>query len=267
VAALVGLVASTTIASFQAERHRVVASLRAAAQVSADKVAEQNRQTLEYMAAYGHLYTFTSGGTPICSQGAPGLDGMASRADWQSALTQGKPIMSGPRRDPATGKVVTVLAVPVRSPDGRAGAMVAVFFSSALPIDVPGDLPRATGVLQLASGRGLVVGASADAAPLIGRPTSGSGLERPVPDAGATVTGFDHGARFAVEVTASDGTHIAVMVPPAVVTAGAWQQLRRNLGLGAVLAVLLAGLGLLPQRRLARPMRRITSAIRAAVRL
>ena len=119
VAALVGLVASTTIASFHAERHRVAASLRAAVQVSADKVAEQNRQTLEYMAplaaqpavaaldpsrcdsafgglgsmlaAYGHLYTFTAAGARICSQGAPGLDEMLSPADWQSALAQGTP--------------------------------------------------------------------------------------------------------------------------------------------------------------------------------
>ena len=173
-------------------------------------------------------------------------------------------MMSAPRLDPASRKVATVLAVPVHSPDGRNGAMVAVFFSSALPIDVPGDLPKETSLIELGSGRDLVVGASANAAALVGHPTAGTGLDRPLAASGATVKGFDHAARFTVEVTASDGTHLVVMVPPAVVSAGAWQQLRRNLVLGALLAVLLAGLGLLLHRRLARPMRRITSAIRAA---
>jgi|GEM_PF-5722734 len=293
VAALVGLVASTTIASFNAERHRIAASLRAAAQVAADKVAEGDRQTLGVMvplasqpgvaaldpsrcenalgglasllSTYGHIHTFTADGAPVCSWNPPGVEGTLAPADWQSpALAQGQPTMSAPHRDPVSGKVATIAAVPVHSPDGRTGALVLVFFSDATPIGVPGDLPNGASVVELDSGRDLVVGASANAAPLIGRPTTGTGLDTPTAASGATVTGFDHAPRFAVEVTATDGTHMAVMVPPGVVTAGAWQQLRRNLGLGALLAVLLAGLGLLLHRRLARPMRRITSAIRAA---
>src|SRR5437764_7460065 len=49
VAALIGLLTSTTVASFHNERHRVAVSLKAAAQVTADNVAAQQRQTLDYI--------------------------------------------------------------------------------------------------------------------------------------------------------------------------------------------------------------------------
>jgi diguanylate cyclase (GGDEF)-like protein len=293
VAALVGLVASTTMASFRSERHRVAVSLGAAAQVATDKVAEQQRQTMEYMvplasqpavaaldpsrcdsafggfasilASYGHIHTFTADGTEICAQGPNGLQGTLRPADWQSpTLAKGQPTQSEPRRDPVSGKLATFIAVPIHGSDGRSGALVMVFFSGSWPIDVPGDLPKGTTVVELNAARDLVIGASTEALPLVGRPTTGTGLDRPLRASGATVAGFDHTPRFAAEVTASDGTHMAVMVPPGVVTAAAWGQLRRNLTLGAVLAVLLAALGLLLHRRLARPMRRLTSAIRAA---
>ena len=293
VAALVGLVASTTVASFHSERHRVAVSLRAAAQVGADKMADQERQTLAYivpmasqpavaaldparcdsafggfasmLAAYGHIHTFTADGTEICSQGPPGMSGTLRPADWQSpALAKGQPVMSEPRRDPVSGKLATFVVVPIHGTAGRDGALVMVFFSSALPIDLPGDLPKGTVMVELNAARDTVIGGTANAAALVGRPTAGTGLDRALRDSGAAVAGFDHTSRFAAEVTASDGTHMVVMVPPSTVTAAAWSQLRRNLLLGIVLAVLLAALGLLLQRRLARPMRRLTSAIRAA---
>jgi len=293
VAALIGLVASTTVASFHAERHRMALSLKAAAQVAADKVAVQQRQTLDFMtplaaqpavasldparceaafsglasmvALYGHIHTFAADGTEICAQGSTDVRGRLRPSDWQTpALAQGQPSLSAPRPDPVTGKLATVMSAPIHAPDGRTGTLVMVFQTSAWPIDAPGDLPKATTVVQLNPARDLVIGATQAAAALVGRPTAGTGLDRALRPSGARVPGFDHTPGFAVEVTAADGSHLVVMVPPATVTAAAWAQLRRNLLLGGVLVVLLGALGLLLQRRLARPMRRLTSAIRDA---
>jgi diguanylate cyclase (GGDEF)-like protein len=293
VAALLGLMVSTTMASFRSERHRVALSLRAAAQMAADKAAESQRQTLEYVvplasqpaltaldparcdqafggfatviAGYGHLHSFNAEGTEVCSLVPKGVQGKLQPADWQSpALAAGQPYVAPPRPDPLTGKMSMVVAAPVRGPDGRQGAMVAVLFSGTFPLDVPGDLPRGAVMLQTGADRQLVVQASAAGAELVGRGTEGTGLDRPVRASGTTIPGFEHQVRFAIEVTGTDGRHVAITVPVSEVTAGAWQQLRRNLSLGGLAAVLLAGLGLVLHRRLARPMRRLTGAIRAA---
>jgi diguanylate cyclase (GGDEF)-like protein len=293
VAVLLGLVASTTMASFRSERHRVALSLRAAAQVAADKAAESERQTLELVvpmaaqpalaaldpsacdqafggfasviAGYGHLHSFTSEGAEVCSLLPKGAQGTLHPADWQSPeLASGRPAVSPPRPDPLTGKLSTFITVPIQGPQGRTGALVAVLFSGSWALELPGDLPGDAVMLQTDADRRLVLQASAKASELVGRNTEGTGLDRPLRETGAKIPGFGDGVRFAVEITGTDGRHMAVTLPPSEVTAGAWQQLRRNLTLGGVAVVLLAALGLLLQRRLARPMRRLTAAIRAA---
>jgi diguanylate cyclase (GGDEF)-like protein len=296
-AALAGLVITTTVASFHSERHRVALSLRAAAQVALDKSAEQDRQTLGYVvplatqpavqaldpnhcdaafggfasviANYGHLHLFDSDGAELCSLLPPGLGvhGSLRPEDWRTpALESGQPYASEPRTDPVSGKVGEVVAAPVHNADGRRGYLVAVLFTGSFEIDVPADLPRQTTMLRLDTARGLVLQASKASAGLVGRATTGSGLDRPLPGSGATVPGFDGARRFAVEVTGPDGGVLVASVPRAAVTSAAWQQLRRTLSFGGLAALLMGALGLLLHRRLARPMRRITTALRDAGR-
>ncbi|HVW32036.1 MAG TPA: EAL domain-containing protein [Acidimicrobiia bacterium] len=293
VAALLALVASTSMASFRTEHHRVAISLRAAAQVADDRLADSRGQTLGYLASmaaqpsvtaldptrcdtafggvaavvasYGHLHLFDGAGTEICSLVPKGLVGSLSAADWQPPPTErNQPWVSSPRPDPLSGRISTVAAIPIHGPAGRAGTLVAVVFTGSWPITVPGDVPRQTTMVALDAGRTVVLQASDGAGRLVGRSLAGTGLERALPASGSTIAGFDHSARFAVEVTGPDGEHVVALLPAGAVMHAAWGQLGRNLSVGGIGALLLAGLGFLLHRRLARPMRRITAAIRAA---
>jgi diguanylate cyclase (GGDEF)-like protein len=293
VVALGGLVATTTIASFGSERHRVAASVRSGAELAASTLAESQRQTQDFMtpiatqpavqaldpsrcdvafagfgslmAAYGHLHLLSGEGAEICSLAPVGFEG-GPPVDWASLLpADGRPGTGDPTIDPLTGQPSRTIVVPVQGTEGRHGFLLAVIFLSAFEIEVPPSLPKGAIVLEIDAARTRILQASGSASVLAGRDLAGTGLSRAGATRGRTVPWFDGQRRFVVEVAVPRSEHrLVVAVPPHVLTAVAEDQLRQNVALGALATLLLAGLGMLLHRRLARPIRRITSAIRAA---
>jgi len=297
VLALGGLVTTTTVASFNSERGRVAATLRSGAELAAATLSDEQDQTTAFlgpMAAqpavraldpsrcdvafaglasligtFGHMHLLGAEGKEICSLHPVGAGDRHPAVDWAAVLPRdGQPVPDGPIADPLTGQLSRILVMPVQGDGGRTGYLVTVLFLTGLGwsgIDVPASLPKETVILELDSARTVVLQTSDEARTLGGRETSGSDLARPGPARGRMIKWFDGQERFAVEVAVPGSEHfLVVAVPRNVLTAGAQEHLRRNLLLGAVASILLAALGLLLHRRLARPIRRITSAIREA---
>jgi diguanylate cyclase (GGDEF)-like protein len=294
VLALGGLVATTTVASFNSERHRVATALRSGAELAATTHAESQRQTAEFMlpiatqpavqaldpsrcdvafagfgslmSAFGHLHLLDAAGREICSLPPADLPQPVSQVDWAALLTTGgEKTGDHVAADPLTGKQSQLIVVPVQGTEGGSGLLLAVVYLTSFPINVPASLPPGSVVLEIDAARTSVLQVSGEAAALAGRDIVGTGLARSGSAGGRTVSWFDGEKRFVVEVEVPRSDHrLLVAVDPGVLTAGAADQFRRNLVLGVVATLLLAALGLLLHRRLARPMQRITSAIRAA---
>ena len=295
VLALGGLVATTTMASFNSERNRVVSSLRSGAELAAGRIADSERQTLDYMAplveqpsvqaldakscdtafagfasllsGYGHIHLVATDGSEICSLLPEGLRGKLPSQDWAAGLPSGGAgFVEGVRPDPVSGKPSRTLVVPVRGTGERHGFLVMIMYLTSFQLEVPASLPKPAAVVELGAARDQVIQAQGDAQ-LAGRATAGTGLVEPVPVGGRTIVWFDGIRRFVVEVGVPRSSHrLVVAVPGRMLTEGASEQLRRNLAFGTLATLLLASLGLLLHRRLARPIRRITSAIRHAGR-
>jgi diguanylate cyclase (GGDEF)-like protein len=296
VVALGGLVTTTTVASFNSERKRVVSTLRSGAELAAATLSDEEDQTMAFlgpMAAqpaaraldpsrcedvfaglgsliggFGHMHLLGGDGKTICSLPPAGHNGAVPAVNWAAVLSsQAGAAVGTPVPDPLTGKMSRILVVPVQGDGGRTGYLLLVIHLTAAfsGIDVPASLPNDALLVTLDGSRTVVVGSSDVAKDLTGRPTAGTGLAAPGSDGGRTIDWFDGKRRFAVEVAVPDSDqNLVVAVPPDALTAAAKEHLRRNLVLGAVASLLLAGLGLLLHRRLARPMRRITAAIRRA---
>ena len=297
VVALGGLVATTSIATFNSERNRVVTTLRTGAELSAATLTAQQDQTKDFLGpiasqpavraldpsqcdaafaglgsligGFGHMHLLSGEGKEICSLLPSNEAGPLRTVDWAAALAgaAGRPGSGDPTVDPLTGKMSQMLIVPVQGEGGRTGHLLVVIFLSGVgfEINVPASLPKESVLLELDSARKVVLQASRDARDLAGRTTVETGLHQPGSARGRTISWFDGERRFVVEVAVPGSDHhLVVAVPRDVLTASAQEQLRRNLVLGAVASILLAGLGLMLHRRLARPMRRITSAIREA---
>jgi diguanylate cyclase (GGDEF)-like protein len=297
VLALGGLVATTTVASFNSERRRVVTSLRAGAELAVATLSDEQDQTAAFLGpiaaqpavraldparcdaafaglasligTFGHLHLLSAEADEICSLHPVGLGEGHPPVDWAAVLPQpGQAVPDKPTTDPVTGKLSRILVMPVQGDGGRTGYLVTVIFLDGLAwsgIDVPASLPKESVIVELDSARSVVLQTSDEARPLGGRGTAGTGLARPGSARGRLIDWFDGQQRFALEVAVRGSDHhLVVAVPPGVLTGAAQEHLRRNLLLGAVASLLLAALGLLLHRRLARPMRRITSAIRHA---
>ncbi|HEU5449001.1 MAG TPA: EAL domain-containing protein [Acidimicrobiia bacterium] len=296
VLALGGLVATTTVASFSSERNRVVSTLRSGAELAAATLSDEEDQTMAFLGpmasqpaaraldpsgceavfaglgsligGFGHMHLLGADGKAICSLPPAGYAGDMPTLDWAAVLSgHGAGAVGAPVADPLTGKMSRVLVVPVHGDGGRTGYLLLVIHLTAAwsGIDVPASLPKDTLLVTLDGSRAVVVGSSDAGRDLTGRPTDGTGLVLPGSDRGRMINWFDGRRRFALEVSVPETDQkLVVAVPSGALTAGANEQLRRNLVVGAVASLLLAGLGLLLHQRLARPMRRITSAIREA---
>jgi len=296
VVALGGLVATTSVANFNSERNRVVTSLRSGAELSAATLTAQQDQTKDFLGpiasqpavraldpsqceaafaglgsligSFGHMHLLSGEGQEICSLLPANDAGPLRTVDWAAALSgSGRPGSGEPTVDPLTGKMSQMLIVPVQGEGGRTGYLLVVIFLSGLgfEIDVPASLPKESVLLELNSAREVVLQASRDARDLAGQTTVDTGLHQPGSARGRMINWFDGEPRFVVEVPVPGSDHhLVVAVPGKVLTASGQEQLRRNLVLGFVASILLAGLGLMLHRRLARPMRRITAAIREA---
>jgi diguanylate cyclase (GGDEF)-like protein len=291
VVALAALVVTATTASFASQRSRAVAELHALAQQEANGVIDDTDEMVGFMeelgrqpwatnldaagcraffdslaafASSGHIHLLRADGSEVCGLRDPSLPDRppALRQSLAEVLATGKPVSFGLGEDPLSGRLADTTVVPVGD---RAGALVAVMYYGAYDGGtLPAGVDPETRVLLVdpATRRGIVVsGDGLEPSPVLAPMGE---LAAALPAKGVTVTGPDHQELLATSVTVEGSTwRIVAGIPPAVAVAQAWVDLKRILGLGLPAVGLLIGLALLLQRRIGRPVRRLTGALRA----
>jgi diguanylate cyclase (GGDEF)-like protein len=291
IVALAALVVTATTASFASQRSRAVAELQALAQQEANGVIDDTDEMVGFMeelvrqpwatnldaaecrkffgslAAFvssGHIHLLRADGSEVCGLRDPSLPArpLALNPSLAEVLASGKPVSSGLGEDPLSGRLADTTVVPVGD---RAGALVAVMYYGAYGDGkLPAGVDPETRVLLVdpATRRGVVVAGdrlepSAALAPM-------GELAGALPAKGGTVTGPDDQELLATSVNVEGSTwRIVAGIPPAVAVAQARDDLKRILGLGLPAVGLLIALALLLQRRIGRPVRRLTGALRA----
>ena len=287
------LMAMTTSASFQRERERAAAQLHTAVQENvrwADETMPGALEVLESVSmqpgitefdptvcrdvfsglasiqAQGHLHLFRSDGSLVCSLQAPELPvEEIPKGDWfQRVIDTGEPVNGGTAVDLLSGHPAVVVAVPVEGSDGQVGVLAAVLYTGSAPLELPTGASPQMVLIELNAERNLVLGTSAGA-PVRTGPIVDSWLTKPLPHGAQTVVDTDGVTRIYEELEAAEiGWVILAGLPRSVAVAAAEQELRRNLWLAGAVLLVVAGLGFILHRRLARPVRKLRTAIEAA---
>ncbi|HYR61593.1 MAG TPA: EAL domain-containing protein [Actinomycetota bacterium] len=299
--ALGGLMASTTISSFHRERDRAASALAAVARFNADVQSQTvpgTVQLLEGLASdpglivydptrcqtqlaglaglenRGHVHVLRHDGTQSCSLQSPTLPPTAlTPGPWfQEVLATGKTATGPTGIDPLSGQPAITVAVPVWSdpvagtptdPMGSVtGVLAAVVYTGGTPLMVPPGSSPTTVLMEISADRSLVL-ATSPTAPFHQGTTSGTWLAGPS-SAGRTVTDRDGVTRLYEEVTASNGWHVLAGLPVQVAFGPARSDLYRNLGMTTAVLLVVAAMGVVLNRRLALPIRRLQHAIEAA---
>jgi diguanylate cyclase (GGDEF)-like protein len=292
-AALVALMAMTTTSSFHRERGRAEQELEAAAQENArwadetmpgalevlSSVATQPGIThfdvtecgdvfsgLSSIAAQGHLHLFRPDRSQVCSLHGPEIaDSGIPMGDWfEQTITTQEPVNGGTAIDPLSGHAAITIALPVDGGSGQVGVLAVVLYTDAFPIDLPAGASPSMVILQLDPERKIVLATSADS-PVKSGPLGDSWLSRPLGAQGATVEDVDGVTRIYREMIAPESRWpVLAGMPRGVALASAERELHRNLWVGLFVLLVVAGLGLTLQRRIARPASRLRHAIEAA---
>ena len=183
---------------------------------------------------------------------------------WFGRALRGQDVDGTVTANPLTGRPAFVEAVPVGAATGGRPApavLVATLDPAFLSLGAQAPL-RASGteLLVLDPGRHLILSASGPEQRYVGRRLDGTSLSRALP--GVTAAGPDGVSRIYAEAPVPGvGWHVLAGVPSARALAAAWDELWRDLGLGAAMLAVVAALGLQLRRRISRPLRSLTSTI------
>ena len=297
IAALGTLMTLTTTSSFQRERDRALTELKSAARAEAESAADQGPETLGFMQtlatqpglatlepvacrqafaglasllatpeANGHIEVYRADGSVVCELRSPTADPTpALRGPWfDKVLATNRPVMGDPSIDPITHTPAMTMAMPIAATNGRTGVMAVVLATGSSRLPLPGGATKQTVLVELDPTRTIVLGTSAGTPVSPGLLPEGSWMERGLKGSSRTMLDADGTSRLYTEVTAANGWHVLAGVPKGVALAPAQVELRRNLILGGAVVLLVAGLGFILERRLARPIRSLRMAIEAA---
>ena len=157
--------------------------------------------------------------------------------------------------DPASGHPAVTVAAPIPGPGRPVGAVVGVLFTDVPDLTLPAGADRATVVLAI-DPSGLVASTTPDAPYAAGTT---------VASAGPPQVGPDGARRIWREVDVpSTGWRVFAGLDEHIATASARDQRRSLAWFGAAIVALVVALAVALQRRLARPIRRLGSAIAAS---
>ena len=295
-AGLLAIVGTMTITSFNRARTSTLGALQSAATVQAQSLSANLGPIVSGLQATASEKDIASLDPARCSPVLASLDqslaGAASlaivRADLQvictstarlsapgvwdptsrfiaQVSTTGQSVIEPGVADVLTGKPSVLVAAPVQGLDGSKAFMIAtlpvsLFFSQ------PGSSLSSNEVyLVLSKDRSTIFTRYPGAASYSGRAVGRAGIGRPLPGGATSVLDIDGKQRIYREATVpSTGWHLLIGVTPAEAFASARGDLRRNLILGGLMVAIVAGLGLLLYRRLARPVRHLRTVIEAA---
>jgi diguanylate cyclase (GGDEF)-like protein len=291
--ALGAILAMTTASSFDRERQRAAAELYGAAEENvrwADETMPGALEVLESVStqpgitafdpaeceavvsglasitAQGHLHLFAPDRTPVCSLRAPELpDQRVEPGTWFEQVRESlEPVNGGTVIDGSSGHPAIVVAVPVVGADDAVGVLVAILYTDLPALELPAGAAPEMVLIELDADRRLVLATSEDA-PVRAGALDQSWLSRPLGPGVHTIEDLDGVTRLYQELTAPElGWHLLAGLPRSVALRSADQELRRNLLLGSAVLLVVAGLGFILHRRLARPIRRLRRAIEAA---
>ena len=285
-AVLVAVIATTALSTFDRERDRATSALRAAASAAATSIDERESSLVTFLqdlaaqpaiasldeeqcgAAFeglaalngnGRLHLLRPDGTEVCRIGDAGapLGGWFARVQAADHPSDSRVV-----DDRATGKLSSVVAVPVRGPTWPPAVLVAVRYFDGFAVPLPAGAPDGAVVDVVDTATNRLLARSGGTPPsLVGASTAGTALVGDV--AGRAVAGPDGVTRLYREAQPTRaGWRVLVGVPERTALAAARSDVRRTLTLGAIALVGLVGLGLVLHRRLALPLRRLTAAVR-----
>jgi diguanylate cyclase (GGDEF)-like protein len=296
IAALGALMTTTTASSFTRERNRASIELRAAAQVNADTASQQAPQLIGFMRnlatqpqlaslepagcqaglagltgiiasydAIGYIAVFRPDGSVACTLAPPKLkDATFAPGPWfQRVLDTKQVVDGGVAIDPVTKVPSLTVALPIAATQGRTGVLALVEATGATPLVLPAGAPSSMVLLELDPTRSIVMATTPGAPVKVGALDS-SWMRTALRPGAHTIRDRDGVTRLYTEVTASNGWNIIAGVPKTVALSTAQHELKRNLTVGVAVVLLVAALGAILERRLARPIRRLRSAIAAA---
>jgi len=221
---------------------------------------------LSSLTTQGHFHVFRPDRSQVCSLQAPELPGgdIPIGGWFDQVVSSHEPVNGGTMIDRLTGKPSVVIAVPIDAPTGQVGVLAVVLYSDA-PIDPIAGAPAEQVMIQIDAANTTVLATSANAPVKPGLLEKKSWLSQPLGEGVHTIVDVDGVTRLYRELTAPVmGWRVLAGVPRSVALRAADQELRRNLWLGLAVLLAVAGLGLILHRRLARPVRRLRSAIEAA---
>ncbi|MBV8160054.1 MAG: EAL domain-containing protein [Acidimicrobiia bacterium] len=294
IAALAALVAVTTASSFRRERDRATTELRAAAQVNADSASATVPEMLGFVgdlaknpalasldpaqcqaslgtlasvlsspAEQGHIELYRPDGSLVCTLASPGshTERITKGAWFDKVLATNSSVDGGTGIDPLTGQPSFTIALPVAATGNRTGVMAVSMATGSTPLQRPAGAAAQTVLVELDPSGSIVLATSDNAPVRVGPvkswPAAGTSGTRSLTDA-------DGVSRIYTEVTATNGWHVLAGIPTSAAQAPARAELQRNLLFGGAIVALVAGLGFLLGRRLARPVRRLRQTIEAA---
>jgi diguanylate cyclase (GGDEF)-like protein len=273
-ASIVGLTAMMTRSSFERERKRAVTELGSVAQragesagqwsemgvflgqmASNPRLAEMTPDGCDValgslkglLGTWGRIYVVRADGTEVCRVGDEALP--KDRAWLTKSLASPQPVTGEPLLDDATGKPVIVSAQRIDRGGMPVGSLVAVLYTGSEPIEVASGLPTETVVVLTDAAGRFILNTTANARNLLGERVA-----------------LDPGYVWADATESNSGWRAIAGVPHDVALAPARAELRRNVLIGSATFILVAVLGLLLHRRLARPVRRLGRALEASLR-
>jgi diguanylate cyclase (GGDEF)-like protein len=278
--------------AFQRERGRAVGQVQSTAQFAAAGLASQLSSLPTFLRAIAVEPAVTSSNPTACDDtlasyrrfglgfvslvGADGrivcsseprlaaVPALYSGQQWLAPALAGQDVDGTVVSNPLTGRPAFVEAVAVGGgSSGRAApaVLVATLDPSFLSLGAQAPLRASdTQLLVLDPGRHLVLSASGPDQRYVGHALGGTSLSHPL--AGVTAGGPDGVSRIYAEAPVPGvGWHVVAGVPSSRALAAAWDELWRNLGLGAAMLAVVAVLGLQLRRRIARPLRSLTATI------
>ena len=273
-----GLVAWATDATFDQEHHRAEAALEAAAGSQAEDLAtlfdsavplldglageagaldaagcRQVVAPLASITGQARLAVVDAGGTTICSLSAAPDPPAPDAALYEGALAGELQLTTRAFVDPVSGHPAVAVATPIVGDRGVRGAVVAILFTDVPALARPHGAEEQTVIVAVDQATGLVVATTEDAPYAAGSVVD---FAEPPPEAGDGVT------RLWRSVEEPDtGWVVLAGLDEDVALAAAHDQRRALLLIGLAILGLVVVLAVALQRRLARPIRRLGSAI------
>ena len=277
------LVARATGSAFEHERERAEAALTAASQgqaIDLGSLFDSALPLLEDLAADPGMATFDADGCArslaplasiesqarvvvldpagvlVCTLPAGSEAGALPAALYDGALGGDQVITRELFIDGVTSEPSVAVAAPIHGADRRTGAIVAILFTAPPPLELPLGIDESTVIVAIDTTTQLVAATTASAPYAAGDTVRWT--EPPVvgPD------GIERIWRAVIEPTT--GWTVASGLDRDVALAGAHEQRRSLLLMGAAILGLVIVLAVALQRRLARPIRRLGSAIAAS---